>query len=126
MRQLNRINTLTIILIIYTQLGLGVQMLLYLKPSYHFDCSIKQLMDNRCVGFVVVVVVFNGLLLVFIFPFKLLDYNMVPISVMRPTNSAYFIPVYLIILKMTNENKLRGWSICNLFSLLLFPIHPTF
>jgi hypothetical protein len=46
-------------------------------------------------------VVFNGLLLVFIFPFKLLDYNIVLISGMRPTNSASFILLHVIIPKMT-------------------------
>jgi hypothetical protein len=112
-RQMNPISILTNTLIMYTQLGLGVQRrLLYLKPLYHFDCSTKQLNDNIYVRACVCVyacvcvcvclcVVFNGQLLVFIFPFKLLDYNIVQISVMRPTNSAYFIPLHLITHKMT-------------------------
>jgi len=110
---MNRINTLTTILIMDTQLGLGVQRrLLNPTPSYHFDCSTKQLNDHIYVCVCVCVrararFVFNGLL-VFILPFKLLDYNIVLISVMRPTNSASFILLHVIILKMTYENKLRG------------------
>ena len=58
--------------------------------------------------------------------FKLLDYSIVLISVMRPTKSAQFIILYLIILKMTHENKLRGQSICHLSNLLLFLFTPCF
>jgi hypothetical protein len=66
---------------------------------------------------------FNGQLLVFIFPFKLLDYNIVLISVMRLTNPVNFMLLSLI-LKMTYENKSRSQSICSFSSLLLLPYSP--
>ena len=53
-------------------------------PSYNFDCSIKQLMDNMCVFCCFLFLTDNYWFL----HFKLLDYSIVLISVMRPTKSA--------------------------------------